>query len=132
MRFLDFLKYFYKTYILKYPIYEWNYFNKIEDITNNYCESYNNYLNGYFNKKPSFFKLLFILREEENFILKEEEKLLTGLWSQKFKKSRGRTDEIDVFVCYYRDKINEMKTQNATKNKIIQVWFKCLNKISFR
>ena len=114
-RFLEFLKYFYKTYILKYPINDWNYFNKIEDTTNNCCESYNNYLNGYFNKKPSFFKLLFILREEENFILKEEAKLLTGLWSQKFKKLGGRTDEIDIYVSYYKDKINEMKLQNARK-----------------
>ena len=86
-RFLEFLNYFYKTYILNYPINDWNYFNKIEDTTNNSCESYNNHLNGYFNKKPpSFFKLLFILREEENFIIEEEEKLLTGLWSQKFIK----------------------------------------------
>ena len=131
-RFLEFLKYFYKTYILKYPINDWNYFNKIEDTTNNCCESYNNYLNGYFNKKPSFFKLLFILREEENFILKEEAKLLTGLWSPKFKKLGGRTDEIDIYVSYYKDKINEMKLQNDTKNDIIQEWYKCLNKISFR
>ena len=44
----------------------------------------------------------------------------------------GRTDEIDIYVSYYKDKINEMKLQNATKNDIFQEWYKWLNKISFR
>ena len=47
----------------------------IEDTTNNCCESYNHHLYSYFNKKPTFYKLLFILREEENYMKIEEEKL---------------------------------------------------------
>ena len=62
----------------------------------------------------------------------EEEKLLSGLWSQKFKKGGGRTDEIDLYVSYYKDIIKEMTSKNTTKNEIILVWFKCLKKISFR
>ena len=73
--FLEFLKYFYKTYFLKYPVENWNYFDNIEDTTNNRCESYNHHLYSYFNKKPTFYKLLFILREEENYMKIEEEKL---------------------------------------------------------
>ena len=73
--FLEFLKYFYKTYFLKYPVENWNFFDNIEDTTNNRCESYNHHLYSYFNKKPTFYKLLFILREEENYMKIEEEKL---------------------------------------------------------
>ena len=73
--FLEFLKYFYKTYFLKYPVENLNYFDNIEDTTNNCYEWYNHHLNSYFNKKPTFYKLLFILREEENYMKIEEEKL---------------------------------------------------------
>ena len=60
----------------------------------------------------------------------EEEKLLTGLWPKKFKKGSGRTDEIDIYINYYKEKIAEMKANNSTKNEVILEWFKCLNKIS--
>jgi len=53
------MKYFKKTYLLSYEIKEWNYFDNIENITNNACESYNNYINSYLNKKPTFYKLLY-------------------------------------------------------------------------
>ena len=65
-----FLKYLEDNYIRKLNISEWKYFNNIENTTNNYCESYNNKINHYFNKKPTFFKLLYILRNEEDEIIK--------------------------------------------------------------
>ena len=39
--------------------------------TNNYVEGYNNMLNSTFNAKPTLFKLLHILREDEGKIFKE-------------------------------------------------------------
>ena len=62
----------------------------------------------------------------------EEERLLSGLWSQKIKKIGGRIDKIDIYAGYYKDKVKEMILNNETKNEIILEWFKCLNKISFR
>ena len=56
--FQRFLKYFGDNYLNKYEIKNWNYYDNIENTTNNCCESYNNKLNNYFNKKSTFFKLL--------------------------------------------------------------------------
>ena len=42
--FLNFLEYFNKTYLYKYDIQYWNYYNDINHITNNASESFNNYL----------------------------------------------------------------------------------------
>ena len=87
--FNEFLDYFKKNYIEKYWIKNWNYFEGIENIANNCCESYNNKLNNLFNKKPTFFKLLYKLMEEEDLIKKEHIFLTTGIWSSKKKKNRG-------------------------------------------
>ena len=38
----------------------------------------------------------------------EEERLLSGLWFQKIKKIGGRTDEVDIYAGYYKDKVKEM------------------------
>jgi len=42
--FLNFLKYFNKTYLYKYDIQYWNYYNDINHITNNASKFFNNYL----------------------------------------------------------------------------------------
>jgi len=42
--FLNFLEYFNKTYLYKYDIQYWNYYNDINHIINNASESFNNYL----------------------------------------------------------------------------------------
>lgn len=57
--------YFKKTYIEKYGISQWNYYKIMDHKTNNACESYHNVLNGKFSKKPSFWKFLYILKDEE-------------------------------------------------------------------
>jgi len=41
--FLNFLEYFNKTYLYKYDIQYWKYYNDIYHITNNVPESFNNY-----------------------------------------------------------------------------------------
>eukprot|EP00833_Pecoramyces_ruminatium_P003019 jgi/Orpsp1_1/1177051/evm.model.c7180000060003.1 len=65
-QFLNFLDYFEKTYIINFKINEWNYYNCIEHITNNASESFNNYLNYLIPSKPNFYRLVNVLREEEN------------------------------------------------------------------
>ncbi|KAG4087393.1 hypothetical protein H8356DRAFT_1433642 [Neocallimastix lanati (nom. inval.)] len=64
--FLQFLEYFNKNYLLKYNVNNWNYYENIEHLTNNASESYNSYLNNIFPNKLLFYKLIYILKEEEN------------------------------------------------------------------
>ena len=77
--FNHFFDYFEDNYIDKYGIKNWNYFENIENTTNNCCEAYNNKLNNLFNKKPTYFKLLYKLREEKDLIRKEHIRLTTGI-----------------------------------------------------
>ncbi|KAG4081658.1 hypothetical protein H8356DRAFT_1438523 [Neocallimastix lanati (nom. inval.)] len=49
-----------------YNVNNWNYYENIERLTNNASESYNSYLNNIFPNKPLFYKLIYILKEEEN------------------------------------------------------------------
>ena len=105
--FNHFFDYLEDNYIDKYGIKNWNYFENIENTTNNCCEAYNNKLSNLFNQKPTYFKLLYKLREED-LIWKEHIRLTTGIWSSK-KKLGGRSDEKDICVRYYEDKINDFK-----------------------
>ena len=118
----EFLDYFKDNYINIDQINNWNYFDNIENTTNNCCEAYNNKLNNYFEKKPTFFKLLYILREEEDLIRKEYICLITGIWSSKKKKL---SDEKDIIVRYYEEKINDLKKQNTDEDMIIEEWYNC-------
>ncbi len=52
--FKKFLSYFKDTFIIKYDHHSLNYFESVENTTNNCCKSYNNKINNYFNKKPIF------------------------------------------------------------------------------
>ena len=123
------MKYYEDNYIRKLNIKEWNYFDNIEHTTNNCCESYNNKINHYFNKKPTFFKLLYILRNEEDEVIKEYFRVANGIWKSKRKICYGRTDEKDIIVRYYGEKIKEMKENHKSEKDIIGEWFKCLKRL---
>jgi len=64
--FWNFWEYFENTYLIDHNIYEWNYYNCIEHITNNASESFNNYLSYLIPKKPNFYVFVNVLRLEEN------------------------------------------------------------------
>ncbi|KAL6593504.1 hypothetical protein U3516DRAFT_804873 [Neocallimastix sp. 'constans'] len=49
-----------------YNVNNWNYYENIEHLTNKASESYNIYLNNIFPNKALFYKLIYILKEEEN------------------------------------------------------------------
>ena len=53
----EFFNYFHSTYIERYDIEFWNYYNEEYLRTNNPCESYNNRLNSYFEKKTNFLSI---------------------------------------------------------------------------
>ena len=59
---MEFLEHFEITYLKDYEIKHWNYYDNIEHVTNNASESFNNYLNNLFPKKPHFYKFLLTLQ----------------------------------------------------------------------
>ncbi|KAG4099890.1 hypothetical protein H8356DRAFT_1665204, partial [Neocallimastix lanati (nom. inval.)] len=81
-----FLEYFKINYLNKYYANNWNYYNSIEHITNNASESFNNYLNNLFPKKPTFYKLIIIaLKKEEALSYNDYERRIRGF----FKKNKN-------------------------------------------
>ena len=60
----EFLQYFQNQFLDHYLLQYWSYYKQYSLRTNNSCESYNKVINSYFVKKPIFWKLLYILRQE--------------------------------------------------------------------
>ncbi|ORY36956.1 hypothetical protein LY90DRAFT_511382 [Neocallimastix californiae] len=83
--FLQFLEYFNKNYLLMYNVNNWNYYENIEHLANNASESYNSYLNNIFPNKPLFYKLIYILKEEENLSYNDYQRRTKGNWKKKAK-----------------------------------------------
>ena len=59
------------------------------------------------------------MRKEENDISKEYLRLTTGIWNIKRRIIYGRSDEKDIIVRYYEDIVNELKTNNANDDEIV-------------
>ncbi|KAG4102361.1 hypothetical protein H8356DRAFT_1421132 [Neocallimastix lanati (nom. inval.)] len=89
-----------ETYLYKYDIQYWNYYNDINHITNNASESFNNYLKKLFCKKPSFYELIYHLKREESLS-----------YNNYKRKIEGESELID---------------KKCNKNDIIDLWYKCL------
>ncbi|KAG4089292.1 hypothetical protein H8356DRAFT_1432006 [Neocallimastix lanati (nom. inval.)] len=68
-----------------YNVNNWNYYENIEHFTNNASESYNSYLNNIFPNKPLFYKLIYILKEEENLSYNDYQRRTKGTWKKKAK-----------------------------------------------
>lgn len=60
-----FVNYFETTYLRKYDPNNWNYYRVFDHRANNSCESHNHVLNSMFNSKPTIWKFISIIREEE-------------------------------------------------------------------
>ncbi|KAG4097789.1 hypothetical protein H8356DRAFT_940396, partial [Neocallimastix lanati (nom. inval.)] len=102
--FLNFLEYFNKTYLYKYDIQYWNYYNDINHITNNASESFNNYLKKLFYKKPSLYELIYHLKREYLYLT-----IITKGKLKEFGKKKRiltKTDEINDFIKKYKKKRN--------------------------
>ncbi|KAG4101682.1 hypothetical protein H8356DRAFT_932534 [Neocallimastix lanati (nom. inval.)] len=81
--FLNFLEYFNKTYLYKYDIQYWNYYNDINQIKNNASESFNNYLKKLFYKKTSSYELTYHLKREESLSYNNYKRKIEGVWKKK-------------------------------------------------
>ena len=75
--------YFQKQYLEKYNVKDWNYYKIYDHRTNNACESYHHSLNSKFNSKPSIWKFISVIREEENNLVKEINNIRQGLVKRK-------------------------------------------------
>ncbi|KAG4092575.1 hypothetical protein H8356DRAFT_1049532, partial [Neocallimastix lanati (nom. inval.)] len=124
--FLNFLDYFNKTYLYKYDIQYWNYYNDINHITNNASESFNNYLKKLFYKKPSFYELIYHLKREESLSYYNYKRKIEGVWKKKKRRILTKTDEINDLIKKYKKKESELIDKKYDKNDIIDLWYKCL------
>ncbi|KAG4095787.1 hypothetical protein H8356DRAFT_1398299 [Neocallimastix lanati (nom. inval.)] len=104
INFLEFFEYFNINYLNKYHANNWNYYNNIEHITNNASESFNNYLNNLFPKKPTFYKLIIALKKEETL----------------------STDEIKALIECYKNKEEKLICIGCDDDDIVELWYDCL------
>ena len=92
-RFDEFIKYYEDYYINLYNYKRWNFFDNPRNITKNSCEAYDRKINGIFKVKPTFFKLVFELRLEENDIVNTYSKRKAGLLG----KESHRTIKVKIY-----------------------------------
>ena len=118
-----FLKYFEDYYIKMYNIKNWNYFNNFRHITNNACESYNAKINNLFQKKPTYFKLIYELRLEEADIIINYKKRNLGLLGS----NNRRSNKMEIFLKTMQEKIEEIinlpNNNNNDRKKIELAWY---------
>ncbi|KAG4091472.1 hypothetical protein H8356DRAFT_1430325 [Neocallimastix lanati (nom. inval.)] len=108
-----------------YNVNNWNYYENIEHLTNNASESYNSYLNNIFPNKPLFYKLIYILKEEENLSYNDYQRRTKGNWKKK-QKIFSATDEIKILIENYKSKEINLFYNGCNRNELIKLWKECL------
>jgi len=93
-QFLIFFEYFRKLYLILYDTENWNYYNNIEHITNNTSEFFNNYLSSLFSKKPTYFRLIYILNNVISLYPDTYERRILGVWTKQKRKTLTKTNKI--------------------------------------
>ena len=102
-------EYFKKTYLEKYNIKDWNYYKIFDHRTNNACESYHHVLNSKFSKKPTFWKFLNEIRNEENNLLIEVNSMKNGNFFRKKKRGIPTFEHVTKkYYQFYDDEINKI------------------------
>ena len=127
--FNNFLKYFETEYIKRYGINNWNYYENYRHMTNNACEAYNSKLNRLFDKKPTFYKLIYELRTEEADIVNKYKKRYAGLLGHEYRRSL-KIESIINLINENIELINSMPNRTRNEKKIIgEKWFEFLKRI---
>ncbi|KAG4092518.1 hypothetical protein H8356DRAFT_1429342 [Neocallimastix lanati (nom. inval.)] len=108
-----------------YNVNNWNYYENIEHLTNNASESYNSYLNNIFPNKSLFYKLIYILKEEENLSYNDYQRRTKGNWKKK-QKIFSATDEIKILIENYKSKEINLFYNGCNRNELIKLWKECL------
>ena len=98
---------------------------KIEHLTNNASESYNSYLNNIFPNKPLFFKLIYILKEEENLSYNDYQRRTKGTFKKK-QKIFSASNEIKILIENYKSKEINLFYNGCNRNESVKLWKDCL------
>ena len=117
-------EYFQKQYLDKYNVKDWNYYKIYDHRTNNACESYHHSLNSKFNSKPSIWKFISVIREEENNLVKEMENIRNGVIKRK-KRIVKFKDFIKPYYNSYDEAINKINYSNNNNKhmKLVNLWY---------
>ncbi|KAL6625404.1 hypothetical protein U3516DRAFT_794534 [Neocallimastix sp. 'constans'] len=91
-----------------------------EHLTNNASESYNSYSNNIFPNKPLFYKLIYILKEEENLSYNNYQRRTKGNWKKK-QKIFSATDEIKILIENYKSKEINLFYNGCNRNELIKL-----------
>ena len=114
-------------YIQKIDIISWNYNDDLTHVTNNSDESYNCKLKKLFKVKPTFFKLLYELRLEENDISNTYEKRKSGLIGHEVRRNTHIIKKIENLNSL-EENIRKMPSKTEEdKAKISAEWFNIIN-----
>ena len=101
---------------------DWNYYKIYDHRTNNACESYHHSLNSKFNSKPSIWKFISNIREEENNLVKEIENIRKRIFKMK-KRIVKFKDFIKTNYNSYDEVINKINNSNFNNKHIKSVNF---------
>ena len=118
------IDYFKKNYIEKYNIKEWNYYKYYDHRTNNACESYHHALNSKFNSKPSIWKFISVLRDEENKLKLEIENIRNGEFVKKRKRIAFKVI-MKKYYDVYDERINKINNDNLNnkQEELVKLWY---------
>ena len=116
--------YFQKQYLDKYIVKDWIYYKIYDHRTNNACESYHHCLNQKFNSKPSIWKFISVIREEENNLVQEIGNIRKGLIKRK-KRIVKFKDFIKTYYNSYDEAINKINNSNINNKymKLVILWY---------
>ncbi|KAG4105181.1 hypothetical protein H8356DRAFT_1366384 [Neocallimastix lanati (nom. inval.)] len=91
-----------------------------EHLTNNASESYNSYLNNIFPNKPLFFKLIYILKEEENLSYNDYQRRTKGTFKKK-QKIFSASNEIKILIENYKSKEINLFYNGCNRNESVKL-----------
>ena len=127
--FNNFLEYYEKEFIKLHKIENWNYYQDYRHITNNACEAYNSKLNKLFDKKPTYFKLIYELRIKEANIINIYNKRYSGFLDHEYRR-KMKIEEIIHILNDNNNVISGMPNRTRAEKKLIALqWFECLQRI---
>ena len=101
----------------------------MEHITNNASESFNNSLNKLFPIKPSFYELIYKLKELENLSYFDYQMKIRGIRRIE-KRKKTKTDEIRILIEKYKNKESKLIDTKCDRNDFIKLWFECLTNLN--
>ncbi|KAL6635915.1 hypothetical protein U3516DRAFT_848439 [Neocallimastix sp. 'constans'] len=89
------------------------------------ANKFKDYLNNIFPNKPLFYKLIYILKEEENLSYNDYQRRTKGNWKKK-QKIFSATDEIKILIENYKSKEINLFYNGCNRNELIKLWKECL------